>query len=333
MIAAIAFAAALSGQSALEQMRGEASRAIVHTESRLGRAFMLAAQQIPGFEPRQVYRKEVAGRKLTLGAVSYAKLPEAEQEGWTAEDLTSLEYYYTGYGTPLAYGRVLDVLGQAGVTSISGKRICDFGCGTLGHLQVMARLGADTVGIDPDPWLRELYSDPSDQYAPSEERRGGIRLISGYWPGDPLALAEAGKFDIFTSKNTLKRGYIHPDQKVDPRRTVNLGVSDEAFLNTLYSRLNEGGWVVIYNISGAQPEGGYNPSADGRNPFPQEAWEKAGFTTVAYDVDDSENIRKWGAAFGWGEPEELETGFFAMVSVFKKGAAPAQPEPADPPQR
>ncbi len=330
MIAAIAFTSLLLGQSASEQMRSEASRAMLHAESRLGRAFLVSAQTLPGYQPRKVYRKEAGGQKMTLGAASYELLPPEEKEGWTAEDLSSLEYYYTGYGTPLAYGRVLDVLGQAGVGSIQGRRICDFGCGTIGHLQVMARLGAHTVGVDPDPWLRELYSEPGDQTLEPEEGKGTVKLVSGYWPGDPLALTQVGRFDIFTSKNTLKRGYIHPDQKVDPRRTVNLGVSDATFLATLYDRLNPEGWVVIYNISGAQPAEGYNPSADGRNPFPQEAWEKAGFTTIAYDVDDSEAIRKWGAAFGWGSAGELAEGFFARVSVFRKPTAP--PKPSDPPR-
>ena len=82
-------------------------------------------------------------------------------------------YWNTRYGSPLAYLRPLEILSGAGVKSVDRARIADFGCGTLGHLRLLASLGADATGIDVDPLLRALYSEPGDQGEVT--RRGGSR--------------------------------------------------------------------------------------------------------------------------------------------------------------
>src|SRR5262245_30141676 len=74
-------------------------------------------------------------------------------------------YYNTRYGTPLAYARPLDLVAQQGVKSFTGWHIVDFGYGGIGHLRLLASLGANVVGVDVDPLLPVLYSQPGDQGA------------------------------------------------------------------------------------------------------------------------------------------------------------------------
>jgi hypothetical protein len=129
--------------------------------------------------------------------------------------------------------------------------------------------------------------------------------------------------DLFLSKNTLKNGYIHPAEKVDPRRLVHLGVSDSAFVAVLYSILKPGGRVMIYNLcpAPAPPGKPYIPWADGRCPFPAEMWQRAGFFVMFFDRDDSEAARRMGHALGWdrGEsPMDLEKDLFATFTLVTK---------------
>ena len=49
-----------------------------------------------------------------------------------------MSYYTTKYGSPLAYSRPIDLLGQAGLQDVSGRKILDFGYGTVGHLRLLA---------------------------------------------------------------------------------------------------------------------------------------------------------------------------------------------------
>ena len=50
---------------------------------------------------------------------------------------------------------------------------------------------------------------------------GGITLHCGRWPAERSIVRDVGtRYDIITSKNTLKRGYIHPSRPADPRTPV-----------------------------------------------------------------------------------------------------------------
>jgi hypothetical protein len=127
--------------------------------------------------------------------------------------------------------------------------------------------------------------------------------------------------DLFLSKNTLKNGYLHPAEAVDPRLLVHLGVSDSAYVAALARTVRKGGRVLIYNLcpAPAPPGKPYIPWADGRCPFPRAAWEAAGFKVVAYDVDDSPAARVMGHALGWDQGDggmKLEQDLFATWSLF-----------------
>ncbi|MDX2148408.1 MAG: hypothetical protein SFZ23_12885 [Planctomycetota bacterium] len=265
-----------------------------------------------------------ADRSVALSERAWA---EALAKGDRFEDVSPRSfpapfYYNTMYGSPLVFGRLLDVASMHGARShrkvpgsasdppasrepapdgaapsgsgsLRGLRVMDFGCGTIGHLRLIALASGDAHGVDVDPILRALYDaspdiGPIDASSPESSR---VSLTIGRWPASDEARASVGGgYDLITSKNTLKAGYIAPKppegQSVDPRTLIDLGVSGEGFLAAMLEALKPGGLVVIYNISPAQNPAKYIPWADGGSPWTREQYERAGFQVLALDVSD-----------------------------------------------
>jgi SAM-dependent methyltransferase len=293
-------------------------------ESRLAHDFLTATADLPAIAPRTIYLDE-ARRTYFTETEAHALSPESRRT--LARVPVDEPFYYTAkYGSPLAYVRPLDLLGRSGLESVAGRKVLDFGYGTIGQLHLLAALGADVTGVDVDPLLRALYSAPGDQglVKGRRGRDGRIRLIDGRFPFDEaVRTAVGGEYDLIVSKNTLKRGYVHPERPVDQRRLLNLGVDDVDFLKALHSVLKPGGRLLIYNISPAPspPEKPYKNWADGRCPFPVELWKSSGFRILAFDREDSGPIRAIAQALGWdrGEsPMDLKNDLFAMYSLFQK---------------
>jgi hypothetical protein len=151
-----------------------------------------------------------------------------------------------------------------------------------------------------------------------------VTLLHGRFPAEAAVRTAVGKgYDLILSKNTLKNGYLHPSRPVDKRLLVDLGVDDGAFVRALHGVLRPGGWVLIYNLCPSQsPEGKpYKPWADGRCPFPRALWQEAGFTVVAFDVDDSAPAREMAHLLGWDRGEgamDLEKDLFALYTLVQK---------------
>ena len=310
---------AADAPSRVQQLQDEARalRPLVH--SALARDFLHVVPRLPHVEPRTVYRDSARTHAWT--AREAAALPDSVRARLVSRTLDEAFYYDTRYGSPLAYVRALEILGQHGVASVRGKRVADFGCGMLGQLRLLAELGAQAVGIDVDPLLPALYSEPGDQGAIGA---GSVKLATGQWPATAEMVDEVGDgYDVFLSKNTLKNGYLHPAEVVDPRMLVHLGVSDSEYVAALARTVRRGGRVLIYNLcpAPAPPGKPYIPWADGRCPFPRAAWEAAGFKAVAYDVDDSPAARTMGHALGWDRGDggmKLEQDLFATWSLFER---------------
>jgi hypothetical protein len=289
--------------------------------SALGRAFLKTAEGAPLYSPRTVYRRGKA--REWLDASAFEKLTAGDRGAWTPVSIDEDTYQGLFYGSPLAYLLPLERLGGAGFGTLQGKRVADFGHGGIGQLRLFAELGAEAVGIDVDPLQPVLYAAPGDQ-GPLGEAGGSVKLLHGRFPADPRVVAAVGGgYDLFLSKNTLKRGYIHPAEKVDPRMLVNLGADDSAFLKAVASTLKPGGWFVIYNLSPAPNAAGkpYLPWADGRCPFSAEDLAAAGFETLVRDDVDDKTARALGAALGWDKPPDgmkLEADLFALVTIARK---------------
>lgn len=330
-----------------------AARPLVKTDA--ARAFLDATVSLPMPDPatRTVWRNRA--KNAAVSQREYDAMPEAEREGFVKRECDAGFYYFTGYGTPLMYARPLDLLAEkVGIRSWSGMKVCDFGYGTVGHLRLLALNGADVTGVDVEPMFPVLYSEPADTgvvrvSAKAEEhpRNGRITLVNGRWPADeaarqrvaaaagvgPAAPAASGSgapaqagtpgFDVFISKNTLKRGYIHPARAVDEKFLVKLGVDDETFVKAVHDTLKPGGWFMIYNLSPKQSPADkpYLPHADGQMPFPREMLEKAGFEVLEYDRDDRDAAVRWWVALGIGEgktEEETREDLFCWWMVAKR---------------
>ena len=310
-------ARAQDSTSRVVQLQAEARSLAPLVRTPLAREFLAMVPRLPSVQPRTIYRDSARTRAWT--AREAEALPDSVRARLVPRKLDEKFYYDTRYGSPLAYVRALELLGARGVKSVKGRRIADFGCGMLGQLRLLAEMGAHTVGVDVDPLLTALYSEPGDQ---GTVGTGSVRLAIGQWPATPEMRSAVGEqLDLFVSKNTLKNGYLHPAEKVDPRMLVHLGVSDSEFVAALSRSVKKGGHVLIYNLcpAPAPPGKPYIPWADGRCPFPRADWERAGFKVLEFDRDDSPAAREMAHALGWDAGGmKLEDDLFATWSLFER---------------
>jgi SAM-dependent methyltransferase len=313
-----------SAPTGVAAMRKEAEALRPLVKSSLAGGFLDAVADLPAVAARTIYRDPKTGAYRTEAAAN--ALGEEERKALVPLPVSERVYYYTKYGTPLAYVRPLEVLGENGLKDVRGKRVLDFGYGTIGHLRLLASLGADAVGVDVDSLLAALYGGPDDtgKVRGRAGRDGSVTLIDGRFPADEkVNKAVGGGYDLIVSKNTLKNGYLHPAQPVDKRMLVDLGVSDEAFVKALYAALKPGGRVLIYNLSPAPSPPGqpYKPWTDGRCPFPRSVWESAGFKVQAFDANDDTAARAMGRALGWDKGPsamDLDKDLLALYTLVER---------------
>lgn len=300
----------------VQQLKAEAAALTSLIETPLVRRWLAHTGDLKEPTARVVFR-DPAGEYLSVREAA-ALLKEKKGELRRAR-IPATFYYSTRYGSPLAYGRLLDFAARHGLRDLKGKRVLDFGFGSIGHLQLLAHAGAEARGIEVDSLLKALYSEPEDV---GRMGGGSVRLHFGFFPTDSKLAAEVGGgYDLITSKNTLKRGYIHPKRPAPKEQLVDLGVDDLTFLKEIYSRLRPGGVFVVYNVSPrpAPPDKPYIPWADGRFPFHRYLAEKAGFEVLAWDADDLPFAQAMGRALGWDKQGmDLEKNLQAEATVLRR---------------
>jgi hypothetical protein len=318
-------ARAVATDTAVVALRDEAKSLAPLARTAIGMRFLAATGQLPAIPTRQIYHDST--RTRWFAGHEAEALPDSVRAMLVPRALDEGFYYNTRYGSPLAYLRPLEVLGEAGLADLAGRRIADFGYGTIGHLKLLAALGAEAHGIDVDPMLRAIYAWPGDQgpaAAGTAGATGSVVLHDGRFPADrAIAHAVGAGYDVFMSKNTLKRGYLHPEQAVDPRMRVHLGVSDTAYVRYVAGILKPGGWLLVYNLSPAPNAPGrpYRPWADGRCPFDRALLEAEGFEVLAYDEDDTSEARSMAHALGWDAGPgamKLEQDLFALYTLARR---------------
>lgn len=317
---------AQADSTAVEHLITESAALVPLVQSDIASLFLAAVPELLSIKkPRITYVNREARQVLT--PLAFARLDDSARAGFEMREYGEDFYYYTRYGTPLAFVRPLDLVAQAGLPSLDTALIIDFGFGSIGQLRLMASLGAYVVGIEVDPLLEAVYDDPSDfgairrSAAAGSGIDGDLRLAFGSFPGDTLITRALGsEYDVFFSKNTLKRGYIHPEREVDPRMLVHLGVDDSTFVQTVYDLLKPGGFFMIYNLCPAlsKPDEPYKPWSDGRSPFARDLYERIGFEVLAFDRDDTEFARTMGETLGWGEQMDLESDLFGTYTLLRK---------------
>ena len=302
--------------SGVAQIRRDAKAMGLHVTTDLARDFLRAGSALPEIHDRTLYQ-DVA-KKTYLSEKAVQKLEAASRDQFKKISVDEMFYYNTRYGSPLAYARPLELLGKSGLGDLSGRKILDFGCGGIGPMRMMASLGAEAVGVDVDPMLSALFSEPDDL---GVFKKGSVSLIIGHYPADEAIKAKVGgSYDVILAKNTLKRGYVHPDSG---RTFIDLGMSDQEVLKALFAALKPGGRLMIFNLGPAPnaPNGPYRPMADIRCPFPHDALKAAGFVVEAFDRDDTRAAREMGADLGWNKGEgamDLEKDLFASYSLVRK---------------
>jgi hypothetical protein len=286
-----------------------------------------AVAVLPSVEPTSVYYRPGGGSMSpAFTQAAYDALPEPEREGARELEVDTERYYSTFYGSPLAALRAFDLAAQHGVASFDGKRVLDFGFGSVGQLHLLAACGAEAVGAEVMPLLEAIYGDGAAHASVSGPggRSGSVRMLFGRWPAEShIAAAAGGGFDLFISKNTIKRGYVNPPVETDPQQRLDFGVDTATFLRRLHEALAPGGLVVIYNLGGKPAAEGepYIPMTDIASPWPRDTYRAHGFDVLVLDGDDSEMARRFGAALGWNEGEnamDLEQELFAKFTVLRR---------------
>lgn len=320
----------MDGGTVVEQLRAEAAQVMHRVRCDATRRLLVNTSWLPVIDKRRVFRDKAAG--VVLSPAAHEALPQERKGSFEAVEIDEEFFYFTSYGSPLAYARPLDLVAQelgCKDSGFAGKRILDFGYGGIGHLRLLASVGAHVTGVEINPLLEALYSQPGDTgevpgagIADPKPPAGSISLVTGSWPSDPtVAQRVGGGYDLIISKNVLKNGYVHPAREIPDRQRVKLGVDDAGFLKAVATALNEGGLFMIYNICPKQREDKYIPWADGKCPFSREAIVAAGLEVLDFDVEDSVEARLQGKALGWDQgesPMDLENDCFAWYTLIRK---------------
>ncbi|MFO0325458.1 MAG: hypothetical protein ACK50D_10710, partial [Burkholderiales bacterium] len=148
--------AASSKTDTQQRLINEANALSPLASTELGKRFLHATEALPAVGSRVAFRDDNT-REFFSKAEADALAPE--RRGKLAQvTLDEYRFYYTKYGSPLAYLRALEIAAANGLDSVAGERILDFGYGSIGHLRLLASIGAHVVGVDPDSYLDALYS-------------------------------------------------------------------------------------------------------------------------------------------------------------------------------
>lgn len=315
------------------KLAADAAALEAHVESPLAKTFLAhaASGRVPDPGTRELIYNRESRRWLTVEEGML--LPPQEQSQFAVRKCAPDFYFETNYGSPLVFARVLDVASAHGFRLEREKSetpaIMDFGYGTIGHLMLTASMCVDAVGVDIDPLLPRLYKKEREQSSFTcfdSESVAGLHLIDGRWPSDPaiaqqVSAIRPGGFDLITSKNTLKNGYVNPPVEISERQRVTLGVSNERFAQAVFEALKPGGFFIIYNLSPRPPAEGqpFRPMTDGRSPFSKEMLEKAGFEVLAFDTPDDDAAIRIFTALGY--PTKTPSGeqdLFALYTVARR---------------
>jgi hypothetical protein len=232
-----------------------------------------------------------------------ADVPDAGFNARVVDD----EYLYARITDPLGYERAFEVLAAKGFKP-AGAKVLDFGYGNIGQLLMLAKLGADVHGVEVDALLPLA----------SKSLLKGVTLHHGYFPSDAKLVSEiGGGYSLWLSKNTLKRGYVHPTDPPGAKAQIDLG-DDAALLAIIHKELKPGGLWFIYNI-GPKQKTPYVPMADIHCPWTREQLTAAGFEIVEFDVDDSAAMRAMGHALEWdSDGTNIDEEFFAMWTLLRR---------------
>src|SRR5262245_61573195 len=126
-----AFAAPTDSTSQVAVLMGEAKAVAPLFKTKLVGDFLAGVKGLPRVAPRNVFCD--SSRTHCWADTEAAALPDSQRARLMKRELDESFYYTTRYGSPLAYSRPLEILAQNGMKDVRGKRVADFGYGTIGH--------------------------------------------------------------------------------------------------------------------------------------------------------------------------------------------------------
>jgi hypothetical protein len=281
-------------QAYVAKLQRDARAIAPHVSTVFGLDFLEATGSLPSKATRRVFRNKDKAKKTTIVQGALDALPPEEKASYEPVDVDEERYYDADVADPLHYVRPLDIAVKRGVYLGPKTKILDFGYGAIGHLRLLASLGLFVTGVDVRPELAVYYDRPEDvgpiAAAKNKNDPGEIRLINGFFPTDSKIKELVGTgYGFVIAKNTLKKGYIHPDREVpDKAMLIELGVDDLTFLSAFRDALLPNGRMLIYNLFVPIPDDQpFKPMSDGRCPFTRDEFLATGFDIEAFDQDDS----------------------------------------------
>lgn len=305
--------------SGLALLKEEAKVVRGQVKSELAKSFLDAVSGLKPVERRVLWWN--AQTQIAFTDEEYQRLTKGGKDGFVKREYDERFYYTTAFGSPMIYALPLELAARYGMQDFKGKKVVDFGYGMIGQLQMMAHAGAQVHGVDVQPIFAKLYSWPGDTGAIG---KGSVRIHNGQWPlNEDLKKSAGGNIDLFLAKNVLKLGYIHPKREANPNQLIDLGVSDQKFLQELFKAMKPGGLVVIYNLSPAPAKASapYIPWADGEYPFDWALTRLAGFEILLKGEKDDAAARKLFLSLGYDNGsgmEGLEADLFSNVTVLRR---------------
>ncbi len=130
-------------------------------------------------------------------------------------------------------------------------------------------------------------------------------MLYGYFPQDAALVKKIGTgVDVFMSKNTLKRGYVHPDAETKAKPRIDLGMRDEDAVRMVFGLLKPGACSSSTTLARLQRRLGNRSYRGAMGAAPSPATRTSTPAVLAYDVDDSKMGRAVAKTLEWGSDAE-----------------------------
>jgi hypothetical protein len=270
---------------------------------------ILAALPKPG--PCVAYIQKIEGGERALTEAQAMELPEEERNAMRTINLGDCGIRFDA---PRVYARLLDILAADGVEGVEGLRVLDFACCDIRHLQSLARLGADVVGVQTGFSLTGMCNDWDDvgEISGPDGQVGHLEVIQAHTlhpKGEARDLGDG--YDIITFRNLLQASSEEDYFAQEEWTHTSLASSKEELVERVYDALSSGGRVLSYSV-------GVEPFLD-ESAIESSLWESAGFEIVEFDREDRGAAFGLGMELGWdGQAAPLEDNVRARYTLLRK---------------
>lgn len=209
---------------------------------------------------------------------------------------------------------MLDIVAAEGVDGVDGKKVLDFGCCDLRHVQALARLGANAVHAQAGYNLTAMcnnWEDVGNVVGP-DGQQGNLEVIRGGALGpDDVKAKLSDDYRLITLRNLVHKPAANDSFGFEPWTQTGIAFKKEEFVGRLFELLAPSGLLLIYNVE-------VDPTpAD--NAFTRGEWESAGFKVIAFDQDDRGAALGIGLELGWdAKSSPLERTIRAKYTLLKR---------------